>query len=294
MKSPNPIIPVAVLATAAFTVAIALLATPVTTRADFAPLSDSFDGSALDAETWTSAKTSSSGSVSVNDGKLLANVGSTGSTQRSLIISTRKDFDPFAQALTFSFSDLSISGTPATTGANVFYALVGNIDTDAAGDGTSHNYRPGTGPANGTGYLSVVVAHYVDVWKILLYTNASSSQSFTISGAPTSFTWTVDGTSATPSWTLSLDGATFSDGESNKSGAYSSVTHSLFTTNGSYLAIGAYNLTANTDAAGPTGISLGAVDVTAVTAVPEPAAVAGLLGMGCLTIALGCRHLRRL
>ncbi|AHF90676.1 anchor protein [Opitutaceae bacterium TAV5] len=259
-----------------------------TASAAFSPFSDDFSGTALNTDNWNSNVTSTaSGSISVSESNLLASAGVASGSQRATIISRRSDFNPFEQSLALSFSGLSVGGTPGT-GANVFYAMIGN--TSAAGDGTGNSYYPTKSTSDGAGYLAVLVTHLDSGWQVSLRRSSAIVETFDITGIPVSLEWTVDATGDTPSWSLTLGGdARFSDNSVTKTGTYSSVTATMFTTAGSYLALGALNL-GNVDTG--TSIGLGSVDVS-VKAIPEPATTTALLGLGCLAIVLGCCRRRR-
>ncbi|AHF90290.1 hypothetical protein OpiT1DRAFT_02705 [Opitutaceae bacterium TAV1] len=288
--------------TAAIVCAMCLALAPAfssSLRAALVPFTEEFTGAAVDSSRWTEYKSGSNASLAVADGKLTAATTSTGSTNRAVIISKSSAINPFEQALRFSFSGLSISGNPGT-GANAFYALLGNVDSDAAGA----NFYPTKGPSTGNGWTSLLIEKKsVDSTDVLQLTVRERTAgvsiidtTYSLSAMPTIIDWTIDGTGTGATWSLTLTGATLTGGSlgtttsSSVSGTFTNFA-STHLAAGSWLALGCFNNGAV--ATGGTSISLDAVGVAA--AVPEPAQAVALFGVGALAAAgIVLRRIRRI
>jgi hypothetical protein len=237
--------------------------------------------------TWTSTATGG-GNFSVSGGVLSSNVVATTASQRTSLISKATDFNPFTtQQLVLSFTGLDIGGTPTigpannTGGGNSFFAFVGNSNGTGGlpATGTGNFYYPGQS-ATSAGYVAFAIVERVNTSGVpftqLVVDDrgaAATSAGYGLSGTPTGLTWTIDGVAKT--MTFNLTGATFTtSGQSSFSVGFVNFTEAGLA-NGSYLAIGAMNQTANMSA--PTTFSLDGLSVTA--AIPEPSSAVLLFGM---------------
>lgn len=266
-------------------------------------LSDSFDGTALNATNWASGSTGSLGTATVGSGNVVIDVNQEANGARMGLASQATTFNPFASPLTVELSGLALGGNPASS-FTALYALVGRLPTDTGGAATgalASTYSAG-GAYGAGGALGISLLGFSTSFRLQILdsgSNATVQQTqVTLSGAPTGMVWSIDGANST--WSVTLVGATFSSLLTNQLGvtlaapgaATISGTFSNFTETGltvgediiSRFVLGANNGTSVTDGAIAT---FG--DVVVTSAIPEPSAFAAIAGLG----ALGCAALRR-
>ncbi len=272
-----------------------LLAVSASAQAIF----DDFNGTAVDTAIWYPRLTS--GSIVQNDDSLIRfTTGVLTTSQRAFLVSNSINNNPFAGALTITFDNLTLAGTPTAdqpTWGNAFYAAVGRASTDngAALD----NAVAGKYTAVGGDYITALGLNVrkSDTATLLQIVDRGAANhttaSFNLSGTPTDIVWTIDGTGGIGSWSVMLTGATFIDtGLSSASGSFIKFNQAEFDASGtsvSRLAFGAINVG-------------NVVDVTAVTldsvtlsTVPEPSTYALLASafVGGLVIYRRTRQTRR-
>ena len=252
-------------------------------------LSDSF--TTFDTTKWTAESSSSPSAtyLTTSGGLLTEKVGSLNSGHRSFIVSQSTAINPFSQALTFTFSGLTLSGTPTgatgTTGWVAFYATVGQVTND-----TLANYYPSQTLGGDT--LSFELADFTNGYQIKMLDSTGttiSSLSLTLAGTPTDISWTIDGTGSTKTYSFTLTGATFTtNGLNTYTGTFTNFNLAgLGTTPASRLAFGVL------DSAAPstyTTATLDSISVDAtVVSVPEPGTWSLLAG-GLLALGIALRR----
>lgn len=225
-------------------------------RAEEVLFEDDFSGSSL-SPNWTAANTEEAKAPELLDGRLSEIVTTANSSQRSLLISTRSDFNPFVEPLTVVLEEPSIQGAPLKNGysGNLLYALIGNINN---GQGRFHGYNPWQ-DADTAGYLALtfekcITVNGIPFWRMQIIDRAAKATLTTLGlyGAktPSSIEWTVDGSAKT--WKIQLQGgAKFYTGADIPGVAYEeddTIAKGSFehfseesVTAGSYLVLGAMN-----------------------------------------------------
>lgn len=226
----------------------------------------------LDAAKWTSTSTSGAFVPAiVSPDKLRLYVNSPNTTQRTFITSTATNIDPFTDPLTVALHDISSYGTaPINTGANMFFAIVGEANSN-----DTTKYYPAANNFTSAGALALTIQRTATGFGLQVFdygTSVGSSDIFAMNAMPTSLTWTIDGDAQT--WSVSIVGATFNDDAgTSKNGSFVNYTEGSV----SRLSLGAINY------GGVNGDYNGAgyyVDSLEVYTVPEPSTVAAVIGFG--------------
>ncbi|MDR1284398.1 MAG: hypothetical protein LBK99_26835 [Opitutaceae bacterium] len=273
-------------------------------HAAFVDFSDDF----TNLSNWSSGTYGNAMPASAADGKATFDVGVTTANARTVLRSSRADFNPFDQAFSIKLDGLVFGGVPGsaattgTAGRNIGYVLIGRTQ-DATGGGNSGtaNYNPGftAGFANGRGMLSLSIWQRTSgnysinltqgagtTWTSVLGTGSDIA----ITAAPASIEWNlgVNASSQLLEWTVTLGGAFFTDTQQNtRSGTFDSlVTASLL--KDAYLALGAWN---NYQAVATA--SLLEIDSISVTAIPEARTMALSIGVAGLFLGGLVRCCRR-
>jgi hypothetical protein len=175
-------------------------------------VNDPFDSISLDTTKWVDASISINGSatggqhpVAVSNGKLTADVTVLSGSHRSTIISKAANLNPFDAPITLTFTGLTLNGG-TTTGANYFYAMLGNISNDA--DGTGNAYYSNQTPAGQAGYVSLKIwtsngGLRIQVGERTASVNAGSGDPYLNNATiPSTIVLTLDGAN----WALTFPG----------------------------------------------------------------------------------------
>ncbi len=180
----------------------------------------------------------------VKNGALSLNTNSTNSCYRALILSKSKAFNPFAKALSFTFTGIGLEGVPDNGSQNVFYIVVGSSDPDDI-----QRYNPATFVTSGKGNALVLTIEHAlsgDAIEVIdIGAGRAVSVKYPISGIPSEISWSIDGTVSPKVYSVELSGAKFKTGSNILKAEFSKFSSGKDSPTASKVAIGAFNGTSN-------------------------------------------------